>query len=178
MSKKVKYFGCAYGNYNGIKDSKIYYIGTNKKQVKNTIEYYIKERGQVLDIPSDSDISELTEINISCALPLAHMKQNLRAEIRNNVIFWINANAFDYVQRVSQNYEGLKRGDLFKFVPGVDFFGLFFLPEYIMEGLRDYDWGRHMEQVRKWLGRRETILNEGEQRGKIHRERPRPYINN
>ncbi len=125
-------------------------------------------------LPSLDQIVEFgksREINITAAFPMAQMNANISAEVRKKVFFHVNANAFDYVQQVAQSYEELKRGDLYKF-QSLPAFGLWFLPEYIMQGLREYDWKKHETQVRSWLNTREEVLSELEREGVFTRVRP------
>lgn len=162
---EVEYFG-----YN-IPGSGTHLIGTAKSQITNTLKYYKEERNQPVEIPSEDDYKTLENITIVCTLPLLKVDHFIDATVRPNVIFKVNANALMYVQQLAQQYESLKRGDLFKFVPGVDMLGLYFLPEHIMQSLRDYDWDQHQKQVEEWLGERERDLNEAENKGFLHRVR-------
>ena len=161
MGKDIKYFGYR------IPETLSVFIGTEKSQIINTLEYYANERGQQCPIPSEEEISPLKEVNITCALPLAVVDHNVSVEARSNFFFHVNANAFDYIQEVSRTYEKLKRGDLFKFKAGADIFGLWFLPEYVMQGLREYDWEQHRNQINVWMNKREAVLQEGRRRGHL-----------
>ena len=72
------------------------------------------------------------------------------------------------VQRTGQNYESLKRGGLYKFQT-LPLFGLYFLCEDIMKGIKEHDWKKHEPQINEWLGIREDVLNEAERRGHVRR---------
>src|SRR3989344_7658426 len=156
---KTRYFGYQIPNTNAT------LIGTQPKQIVKIIEYYHKEREMWKDVsvPSRDQIYELEEINITCVFPLAKVDHNIRAEVRPNFIFWINSNAFDYMKEVAASYEELKREELFKFQT-LPIFGLWFLPEYIMQGLRKYKWQQNQQQIDEWLSERERDLDVAEAR--------------
>ncbi|MFH0752252.1 MAG: hypothetical protein V1914_01510 [archaeon] len=141
-------------------------IGTDAKQIIRTLEYYRNERGQTnFDIPSESDISEVTRLEIECAFPLLSQNHFIEAKLEEKVSFFVNANAFSYIQALALSYEQLKRGDLYKFEPGLSTLGLYFLPENIMKGLKDYDWSQHKAQVEDWLQVRSKVLNDMRTKG-------------
>jgi len=144
------------------------FIGTTPSQIVNTVNYYRNERGQDIAMPAKGEIIRLDEINITACFPLAKVDHNIEARVKPNVIFWVNANAFDYVQQVAANYEELKRGDLYKFQT-LRLFGLFFLPEDIMKAVRKYDWKKHQTQIDEWMGVRKADLQEAERRGILRR---------
>lgn len=73
-------------------------------------------------------------------------------------VFHVNANAVDYVKQIAAHYECLRRGELFKFKAGAPILGLWFLPEDIMQGLRDYDWQQHGSQLEQWLSQRDEVI--------------------
>ncbi len=166
-----------YFDYN-IPNSWSRFIGDTKKEILETLDYYRNERGQRdFDIPNEDVISNVKKFAVNCAFPLLNVNHFIEAEICKGAIFSINANALNYVKNVGQNYETFKRGSLFKFQT-LDSFGLFFLPESVMKGLRDYNWKPHEEQVRKWMLERERVLNEGARRGHLTRIRKVPLRTN
>lgn len=167
----------AYFHYN-VPNSASFFIGDTKREILETLNYYRNERGQKdFDIPNENVISSVERFVVNCAFPLLHKDHFIEAEVCKGAIFDINANALDYVKGVGQNYEPFKRGSLFKFQT-LDLFGLFFLPESVMKGLRDYDWKPHEEQVREWMLEREGVLNEAESRGHLARVRKVPLMSN
>lgn len=152
-----------------VPDSGTSLIGTEKEQIVNTLSYYKHQRGQgEIVLPSLEDIFNLGEINITSGFPMAQVDANISAEVRENVYFHVNANAFSWIQNVAQDYEKLKRADLYKFQT-LPLFGLWFLPKDIMQGIREYDWKQHEAQVQSWLTNREIVLNDLEQKGAIVR---------
>ncbi|MEK6969969.1 MAG: hypothetical protein AABW48_06080 [Nanoarchaeota archaeon] len=157
-----------------VPDSGTCLIGTEKDQIVNTLSYYKHQRGQGdIVLPTLEDIFNLGEINITAVFPMAKVDDNISAEVREKVYFHVNANAFGWMQKVAQDYEKLKRADLYKFQT-LPLFGLLFLPEDIMQGIRDYDWKQHEAQVRSWLGQREEVLGDLERKGVIARVKPVP----
>lgn len=143
------------------------FIGNDKGQIKRTIDYYVKRGDQNgIIIPEEKDILELIgDVNITVVLPFAGMNQNISARVTPRAVFHVNANAINYIRGVASNYERLKRGELFKFEPGVRAFGLWFLPEDIMQGLRNYNWQQHESQVKEWLCQRNEVLERGRRKG-------------
>ena len=120
-------------------------IGTDKKHIISTLMNY------ALPIPPEEDMHQLAKVSIMCALGYPVTSYFLEAEIKDGVLFRVHANAFKYIKEIAEDFEDLKRGDLYKFDTGRRDYGLLFLPEYIMQGLRDYDWNRHKEQVDEWM---------------------------
>ncbi len=143
------------------------FVGNNKEQIKQTVKHYADRGDQKeLVVPTEREILELQgDINVTVALTMAHVDHNVSARVRPRAVFHVNANAIDYVQRVASDYEKLKRGDLFKFEPGLSALGLYFLPEDVMQGLRSYDWSQHQSQIEKWLTQRDVAITEGRRRG-------------
>jgi hypothetical protein len=145
------------------------FMGTEKAQIINTIRYYKDDRRQDgFKIPSESEIKNLERIIITCGFPMMHKDHFISVEVRKNVIFSVNANFYEYIKELSQGYEHLKRADLYKFQAGAESFGLFFLPEYVMEGIRDYDWSQHEEQMSAWIHKRTEIIEEGVRKGVLY----------
>jgi hypothetical protein len=150
------------------------FIGTEKAQIINTIRYYRDERGEDrLKIPSESEIKNLERSVINCAFPLLVPEHYITAEVRPNVTFEVNANFYERMRKLSQGYEHLKRGDLYKFDPGL---GLFFLPEYIMKGIKDYDWKQHEEQIKAWMDDRSSFIGEKVREGVLYVPKPERLI--
>ncbi len=149
-------------------------VGDDPKQIIRTLEYYKDFRGADIAIPSESEIRELPKVRVECAFPMMNPSHVVEARLEENVSFLVNANAFVYIQALSLGYEILKRGDLYKFYPGITSFGLYFLPESIMKGLQDYNWSQHASQVEEWLSARESILNDLQNAGHIVRVREAP----
>lgn len=144
MPKWLKYY-----SYRLPESFKVVLVGTEKSQIISTIEHY-RQRGQNIVLPDESRISETPSLEIRCANPLLSPKFFFKAEVRENIVFDVNANFYYDILEVADNYKILKRGDLYKFQAGITEFGLYFLPEYIMEGVKEYDWNQHKEIVDKW----------------------------
>ena len=145
-------------------------IGAEKQEIINTLRYYRDDRGQRnFDIPREQDLLELGDVHVTCGLAILHKDHFIDAEVEDNVYFHVNANAFEYVQSQVRDYEGLRRGDLYKFIPGVDIFGLFFLPESIMKSLKEHDWEQYREQIDSWTRVREDALDGLERDGHLIR---------
>ncbi len=151
-----------------IPNSGTHLLGENKSQIIETLWHYKNRGTEAIDIPDESEIKEITGATITCCFPMAHTEHFLEAEVRQNIILDVNANAYDWVQRTGQNYESLKRGGLYKFQT-LPLFGLYFLCEDIMKGIKEYDWKKHEPQINEWLGIREDVLNEAERRGHVRR---------
>jgi len=130
---------------------KRFLIGTDKNQIINGMEFIRDNYRANVSIPSDSDIKETLKLNIGCSFKPLNPDQHLEVEIRDNVTFDVYANSFYYIRWLSENSEKMKRGDLFKFDTGMAAWGIYFLPEYIMQGLREYDWDQHNKQLWEWL---------------------------
>ena len=151
-------------------------VGDSPQQIINTLKFY-KHRGpeyhswKKAKTPSEAEIKDVEDVCISCALPLAKIYHNIEVKVRENFSFEINANAFDWVKKQAKVYEELKRVDLFKFIAGAPVFGLWFLPEQIMEDLRNYDWDQHQRQINTWLAQREVDLDDAERMGFLYRKR-------
>jgi hypothetical protein len=142
------------------------FIGTEKSQVIKTLEYYKFERGQSrIAIPDEKELLNLEGVIISCAFPLLNKDQFIEATVRENVRFDVNANFYQEIQKIAANYKELKRAELYKFDPGLELFGLWFLPEYIMQGLQEYNWKQHEEQVNEWLKVRAAAIEGGKHLG-------------
>ena len=136
------------------------FVGTNAKQVIDTLDYYKTTRGQSdIIIPSESEVKQINGASILVAFPMACADHNIEAIVRENVTFVVNANAFDHIRDISRDYDGLKRGSLYKFEAGA--LGTSFLPREIMESLKSYDWSQHTSQVDQWLGKRHDLIREG-----------------
>lgn len=134
-------------------------IGNERSQIVKTMNYY-RDLSYPWDIPSDEEVSPLfLPFKISCSFPLAHMDHNIDVEVKEGIFFHVNANAFDHVQKVARNYEILRRGELYKFDVGSNIFGLKYLPESVMQGLRDYNWSRHVSQIEAWMRERKASLD-------------------
>jgi hypothetical protein len=137
--KKLKYF-----SYHPERTN-ITLIGTDKKQIISTLKHYN------LPIPSNKDIRKLARVRIMCAFGYNIPNHYFEAEIMGGVSFEIHANAFDHIRKIAENFDGLKRGDLYKFDTGRREYGLLFLPKHMMQGIKGYDWNQHKEQVDKWM---------------------------
>lgn len=141
------------------------FIGTEKEQIINTLGYYKNQRSHDIVIPSESEISEINGLKIQCIFPIYYPQHFFEIDI-DDIIFRINANAFGYVYGTAQMYHELRRGDLYKFSPGLingnlsGPIALYYLPESIMRGLKEHDWDQHKNQVAEWLGFREGALND------------------
>lgn len=135
-------------------------VGKNKNQIINTLAYYKEERGEdQIIIPKKSEIGRLESACFTCSLPIANVKHFVDIAMDDWISFNINANAYAYVQRLAENYEELKRGDLYKFNPGIEVLGLYFLPENVMKWLKGFDWSKHQKQVDEWLGMRQQVAD-------------------
>ncbi len=143
-----------------VSGQKLVLIGTEKEQIVRTMEYYYSMYGEKnIVVPREDQIKNILRIDIGCSFPPKINDQSFTAYIRDNVSFEIYANAFYYVRFLSDNYDKMdkngklryKRGRLFKFDTGLKAWGVYLLPEYIMEGLRKYDFDQHEAQVIEWL---------------------------
>ncbi len=135
-------------------------IGTDKKQIISTLLNY------ALPIPPEEDMRRLAKVSIMCALGYPVTSHFFEAEIRKGVFIRVHANAFKYIKEIAEDFEDLKRGDLYKFDTGRRDYGLLFLPEYIMQGLKEYDWNQHKEQVEEWMEDEEETRPEDVKTGK------------
>ncbi len=130
-------------------------IGTEKEEIIDTIIYYktTHEGDGALVVPSASDIFEISGLELECCFPMCIPKHSIRAEVRPNIVLVVNANAFDHVVGMGRDYECLRRGRLYEFGTGLPYkFRRWFLPEFIMQGIIDYDWLKHSSQVDQWNG--------------------------
>src|SRR3989338_8308070 len=156
---------CRYFRYQ-LPNSGVVFIGTERQQITRTLEHYrangkLNDASGNLQIPPETDFLEMQEdIEVVCVFPLGSKRQFVDARIRPRAVFHINANAFDYVGAAGRDYERKKRGELYKFET-VKIMGLWFLPEDVMQGLRDYDWTQHTAQIDQWLDKRGAMLEEG-----------------
>lgn len=141
-------------------------IGTEKEQIISLINYYKKRGEENLIIPKLEDIESIKEVTIPVAFPFLNINHFIYPEVRENITFMVNANAYHYMINLAQFYERQKRSELYKFQT-IESFGLWFLPEYIMEGIRKFDWRKYDKQVSEWLEEREKSLQPLEDEGKI-----------
>jgi hypothetical protein len=148
-----------------------FFVGTDKEQIKKTIEYYKKDRANSqLEVPSDEEIKEISKLEITCAFPMLKVNHFIEAEISEGIILRVNANAFDYIRLLSQDIENSKRGELYKFNPGMPHIdGMYLLPEQVMKGLEKYPWDKHSEQIDDWLEDREKVIKKMEEKGMFYR---------
>ncbi len=159
-----------------IPDSVCRLVGKTPQQIINTLKFY-QGRGRGYEswkgilIPSKGEISPVESISVTCSLPLAKVDHNIEVKLMENFEFFINANAYDFVIQQAKKYEQLRRGDLYKFVAGLDMLGFWFLPEEIMKALKTYNWDQHLRQINTWMAQRETDLDEAERRGFLKRVR-------
>jgi hypothetical protein len=152
------------------------FVGTEKKQIIHTLEYYRNQRKKdFVKVPGESAISEREKVNIQCVRPMSG-KGLLEAEVRENFVIGITDSAYSYVERTARYYERLRRGELFKFEPGEGLFEVYFLPEFVMQGLRDYDWNKH--KVREWVRNREESCRKLERTGLLLTRKSLCYLLN
>lgn len=143
-----------------VPDTLTTFIGNEKSQIVNTLEHYKARGREKIAIPEIEKIRRLDSAEIGCALPILKPEHFFKVKLDEVISFDINANAFNYIQLVANRYEELKRGDLFKFDTGLpNVFGLFFLPENVMKGLKNYDWKQYEKQVDEWMGIRNKMLD-------------------
>jgi hypothetical protein len=137
-------------------DTNITLIGTDKDQIKSTLKHYN------LSIPPEEEMRQLARVVVMSALGAKdpNISHFFQAEVRDKVSFQVHASAFQYIKKIAKDYSDLKRGDLYKFDTGQAYFGLLFLPEYVMQGLSDYDWDQHSEQVSEWMKTEKIVLTE------------------
>lgn len=144
-----------------------HFIGTDKKQVMETAaEYAETEKWSGIEAPKEEDIQKLEKICIRFVYPMAANSQFFNAEVRENVICRVNANAFSLVRRLAETYEQLRTGSLYGFAASSH---LWFLPEYIMQGMREYNWQQHEAQVNEWLEVLNNTLARMEEKGSFAR---------
>ena len=136
-------------------------IGTERESILETLRHY------GLPAPSNGQIRHLSGVKVICSLGIPITDYFFQAEVRKGVLFLVHANAFDYIKEIAEGYEALKRGGLYKFDPGRRAFGLLFLPEYIMSGLRAYDWDRFRAQVDEWMMHEQQVRPEMTQTGQF-----------
>jgi hypothetical protein len=120
-------------------------IGTERESILKTLRHY------ALPAPTNGQIRQLAGVKVICSLGIPITEHFFQAEVRKRVLFQVHANAFNYIKEISEGYEALRRGGLYKFDPGRREYGLLFLPEYIMSGLRAYDWDRFRSRVDEWM---------------------------
>ncbi|HII15217.1 MAG TPA: hypothetical protein HA362_02795 [Nanoarchaeota archaeon] len=162
MARKQK----GYFHYN-IPESVSHLLGETKSQIIETLEHYKQRSAEPIGIPDESEIKKVPGARITCGFPMMHSDHFLEARV-GDIIFDVNANAYEWIQSTSQNYERLRRGGLYKFQT-LGLFGLWFLPEAVMQGLKGYDWAQHKAQVDEWLGIREETQGQAENRGYVRR---------
>lgn len=168
--------------YFGYKFDLFLLVGTDSRQIIDTMGYYRNVRGKDVAVPSEPDIFDVGKLEIECMFSMYCPHHFIDVSVSDSLSFRINANAFGYVRDVAQHYGELKRGSLYKFAPpllNVSPFGpiaLYYLPESVMRGLKDHDWGQHNEQIKEWLGGRESVLDDMLDSGLLERrvENPMP----
>ncbi len=130
---------------------KRFLIGNEKEQIIRTVDFFNHYYGANFSIPSESDITEILKLDIGCSYPPLNPEKHKEIKIKDNVTIDVYANAYYYIRWLSQNYEEMKRGDLYKFDTGMNAWGIYLLPEDIMQGLRDYDWSEYKKKFIGWL---------------------------
>jgi hypothetical protein len=143
------------------KGTNITLIGTDKEQIFSTLRHY------KLPLPSDDNIHKLARVTIFCALDFNLPTHSFKAEVLDGVSFEVHATAFEYIKKTAEDFDNLKRGDLYKFDTGLKEYGLLFLPEYIMQGIKDYDWNQHKEEVDKWMKSEQMVQPKDTATGKF-----------
>lgn len=140
------------------------YVGTNIDEILSTFSYYNDVRGFAQKIPLIEELIELDSLVIDFSLPWAG-KRVIEAKVRENVTFKVNINAFAEIQKLALFYQQLKRGDLYKVDCKIPSLGIWYLPEHIMVGLKEYNWSQHQKQANEWLTEWQKGMAEIEKKG-------------
>ena len=147
-----------------IPESLIMLVGNDKDQIINTIDYYRNQRGSKIGAASVEDMFDVDSLRIECVFSMCCIDHFINLEV-DDVKFRINANAFSYVKSKVLDYSKLRRGEMYKFSPGLMSGGpyglvsLYYLPENVMRGLKDHDWSVHDKQIESWISSREKLLD-------------------
>jgi len=131
-------------------------IGSQPKDIYETINHYSKKSNKKLQNPTIDDILEISGVHLEVKLPFFRKDHFIDINISDSVQFRINANAYFYFQcRIQEGLEN-RRGSLYKFK--INSATNIFFPESIMQGLNYYDWGKHQDEVAKCLKIRDFYL--------------------
>lgn len=151
----ILHFYTARMKYLHYQHANVHFVGMDSEEILGTVKYYREQRGKTgLPVPSrwnlfaKARIKTLEEISIECFFPMGSMHQFIDAEVREGFNLHVNANAFTHIRNIVDKYEERKRGQLYKFSGTAH---LWFLPEYVMQGMREYYWKQHEAQVNEWL---------------------------
>ena len=151
-------------------------IATERSQITKTLEHYIEE-GEKLSLPKNNQIYETESFSMSFILPLSSSRFNFKTEIMPGITLSTNANSIWVIKELAKNYTSLRRGELYKFTSTINGDGLYFLPEHVMIGIKNYDWTKHWDLLGQWekvvegmkspkIGRLESLFDESTKKDK------------
>jgi hypothetical protein len=142
-------------------ETNITLIGADKNQIAETLRHYN------LPVPPEEEMRELPRVRVMCAIGSPSTKHSFNARVADRVSFEVHATAFEHIKEIARDFEGLKRGSLYKFDTGRRDYGLLFLPETIMRSLQTYNWDRHRKQVEEWIESGEETQPYADKTGKF-----------
>lgn len=156
------------------------FVGMNPKEITDSVFYVLGKdvaEGRVstnAPLPTD-EIQEVENLKIRCENPVLIPEYTISAPVREGIELAINANVFRHVlsqiDTLQQDRESLRRGELFEFSPmtkedpALPFYWL--LPGYVVDGMIEYNWEQHFEEVKDWeqeRGRRLQQLRDSRKR--------------
>jgi hypothetical protein len=131
-------------------------IGSEKHEIIDTIAYYQKHQDSSLRIPSEDEISTITEspLTISWFNHLFSKKHWIDCPIAPDVLLRVNANAYaDVTEYAATARATQRRARLFKLYGSSPHVRLF-IPEQVINAMESYDWAQHQRDVETMLDAR------------------------
>ena len=142
------------------------FFGINKTQIVKTVETIIYDLvDSNLKIPDEKEINEVKGIHLWWVYPLSVEDHFLEVKIRDDVIFSVNANAYNKLKFYLVVHK--KLGELYEIQP--NHLSVVFLPEEIMNNFWNYNWKKHEKEFEEMILDREKRLNNLEDMNVIKR---------
>ena len=136
-------------------------IATNLGDIEKTLKYYRDEKEKNIDFPSLHKVEPIKrKLEIVCSKfpdPTINPEYFIKLPITENLVFRIYAVAFNYVKDFSENPKRWLRGATYKFFPGNNEHGLWFLSREIIDKMKHYDWNKDKTML-EILERRKDLI--------------------
>ena len=158
------YKECDYGS--------LQFVGNSVDEIAQAIQALNADGGEYsipnrYDIPSVQTyeaslaprIQEVSSLWFLFETPLARVDDRVKAHIRPNVTFCLNANMWHYMQDVVERPETVpKSGPLYHLTTGMPMWPQLLIPEDILRSVCEYDWGQHELLMTEFLRNRRLAL--------------------
>ena len=136
-------------------------IAGNLEDIEKTFKYYQDKRGKNIWFSNLDKIKPIgRKLEIVCSKfpdPTINPEYCIKLSIAENLDFRIYAIVFNYVKDFSENPKRWLRGATYKFFPGNNEHGLWFLSQEVVDKMKSYDWNKD-KQMLEVLERRRDLL--------------------